>query len=425
MKEIKCPNCGEVFKVDESAYAQILSQIRNNEFNEELHKREKELKLQQESSFAQEKTKMQLEYENQLNQLKQELSKQESAKELAVIKANSDAEVEINKLKETINNLKSDLSLKDKEKEIELEKLNSTKDRQLQELKLELANDKQNSDNILQNTKDDYERQLKLKDEMIAQYKDFKARQSTKMIGESLEQHCENEFNKWRATAFRSAEFGKDNDDKSGSKGDYIFRDFDDEGNEYLSIMFEMKNEADDTQKKHKNKDFFDKLDKDRKEKKCEYAVLVSLLEADNDLYNDGIVDVSTNERPKMYVIRPQLFIPLITILKNAASNSISYRKQLIEYKNQNLDITNFENEINEFKNSFSKTVSNAGKQYDEAIKRIDEAIKQMEKVKEALRISSTHLIAADNKAQNDLTIKKLTKDNPTVKKMFDDLDKK
>jgi hypothetical protein len=267
---------------------------------------------------------------------------------------------------------------------------------------------------------EDFQKQLLDKDEQIAYYKDFKAKQSTKMVGESLEQHCENEFNKLRSAAFPNSYFEKDNDSKSGSKGDYIFKDFTDEKEEYISIMFEMKNENDDTEKKKKNEDFFKELDKDRNEKGCEYAVLVSLLELDNDFYNEGIVDVS-HRYPKMYVVRPQFFIPIITLLKNAASKSIEYKKELSRIKDQNLDITNFESELNSFKENFGVNFERASKKFQSAIKEIDDAIESLEKTKKDLLGTENNLRIANNKA-GDLTIKKLTKNNPTMRAKFDEL---
>ena len=271
-----------------------------------------------------------------------------------------------------------------------------------------------------QSLKEQYEIQLRLKDETIEQYKDFKAKLSTKMIGESLEQHCEHEFNKLRATAFQGAYFEKDNDTKTGSKGDYIFRAYDEEKNEFISIMFEMKNESDTTSTKKKNEDFFKELDKDRNEKKCEYAVLVSLLEPENDLYNEGIVDVS-HRYEKMYVIRPQFFIPIITLLRNASLKSLEYKKELNRIKMQNIDVSNFEAEMNEFKDKFFKNVKDASARFNEAITGIDKAIKNLQNIREALVLSEKHLNSANSKVE-DLSIKKLTKNNPTMKAKFDAL---
>ena len=405
MHEIKCPKCGEVFQVDESGYAELLSQVRNEAFEEELHKRARELEdknksdlkmaqMQQEKTFAEALTDKDKELANkemEIQKLKNQLAMGDSEKKLAVNEA-----------------------IRDKDKEIA--DINAS----VIELKSKLANQKTESELKEKNLEERYKTELKLKDEQIEQYKDFKARQSTKMVGESLEQHCQIQFNSLRMTAFPNAYFEKDNAvSGTGSKGDFIFRDFDD-GQEFISIMFEMKNEMDTTASKHKNEDFFKELDKDRKEKNCEYAVLVSLLEADNELYNNGIVDVSYKYE-KMYVIRPQFFIPMITLLRNAALNSLQYQKELAVVRNQQVDLYNFEANMQEFKDAFGKNYRLASEKFQTAIEEIDKTIEHLEKVKKNLMSSENNLRLANNKAE-DLSIKKLTKNAPSVKKMFDDL---
>ena len=406
MHEIRCPKCGEIFQVDESGYAELLSQVRNDAFEEELHKRAIELedknkndikmaRMEQENKFnaaLTNKDKALADKDMEIQQLKNQIAMNDSEKKLAVKDAVSDKdkaiaekEAEIIRLKSQIDNQKNESALK--EKSIE----------------------------------ENYKNQLKLKDDQIEYYKDFKARQSTKMVGESLEQHCQIQFNSIRMTAFPNAYFEKDNEvSESGSKGDFIFREKDPEGTEFISIMFEMKNEMDTTATKHKNEDFFKELDKDRKEKGCEYAVLVSLLESDNELYNNGIVDVSY-KYPKMYVIRPQFFIPMITLLRNAALNSLQYQKELAVVRNQQLDLVNFESNMQEFKDAFGRNYRIASEKYQTAIEEIDKTIDHLEKVKKALMSSENNLRLANDKAE-DLSIKKLTKNAPSVRQMFDDL---
>ncbi len=379
MNEIKCPNCGKVFQIDEGDYESIVRQIRNSEFEKEINSREIQYTKDKENAIKLAEAHLKEELTNSLN--KKELE---------------------------IADLKSKLDLAKSKSELEVQKAVSEADKKISEL--EIKN---------KETKESYENKLKDKDEQIAYYKDFKARQSTKMIGESLEKHCSTEFNRLRPL-FPNAYFEKDNDAKTGSKGDFIFRDYDDDHNEIVSIMFEMKNEADETSTKHKNEDFLKELDKDRKEKDCEYAVLVSLLEMDNEYYNDGIVDVS-HLYPKMYVIRPQFFIPLITLIRNLANKSLEYRKELELVRNQNIDITHFEENINAFKEGFSKNFNSAKKNFDSAIEEIDKAIKRLEAVKAALTTSENQLRLANSKAE-DLTITKLTRNNPTMKEMFDSL---
>lgn len=411
MQEIKCPKCGEVFVVDESGYANIVKQVRDKEFAKELQKREEELKDAQQKDLD----LVRLEQKNQLDKAlsakDSELSEKDKkiqeleaciknndiSRNLAVSEAVNAKEKEIAQKNTEIIRLKDQLSNKDTEKQLGEESLKREYEAKLKH-------------------KDE---QLKEKDEQIDYYKDFKARQSTKMVGESLEQHCLTQFNSLRMTAFPTAYFEKDNDAKSGSKGDFIFRESV-EGTEFISIMFEMKNEMDETATKHKNEDFFKELDKDRREKKCEYAVLVSLLEMDNELYNNGIVDVSYRYE-KMYVIRPQFFIPMITLLRNAALNSLKYRQELEAAKNQQLDIAHFEENMNAFKQGFGRNYEIASKKFKTAIDEIDKTITHLQKTKDALLSSENQLRLANNKAE-DLSIKKLTKNAPSVRKMFEEI---
>ena len=406
MQEIKCPNCGEIFAVDESGYAQIVQQVRDKEFEKELKRREGELAEKQESELRLLKLEQSREYERDLSRKEQELQEKahiiaelraqlsgtETEKKLAVAEIVSKKDRELSEKNTEITTLKSQLAGKDTERELQ-----------------EQALQKQ------------YEEKLKMKDEQIEYYKDFKARQSTKMIGESLEQHCLNQFNALRMTAFPNAYFEKDNDARTGSKGDFIFRESAD-GVEFISIMFEMKNEMDETATKHKNEDFLKELDKDRREKKCEYAVLVSLLEIDNELYNNGIVDVSYRYE-KMYVIRPQFFIPMITLLRNAALNSLQYRQELELARHQQVDILRFEENMNTFKEGFARNYRIASDKFKTAIDEIDKTITHLQKTKEALLSSENNLRLANNKAE-DLSIKRLTKNAPAVKAMFEELKK-
>lgn len=419
MSEIKCPNCGKVFTIDESEYQKIASQIRNEEFEKSLHDRlcEADKAKQQEINLIKVQT------EQKIAQLEAELKnqKENSQKDLELQKTKLEQSnsTGLKELQKQVEALKSQLEGKEKDTIIAVNNAVKSKDEEISNLKLtitqneKLFSDKENS------LKDSYEFKLKEKDTQIEFYKDLKAKMSTKMVGETLEQHCDIEFNKIRATAFPNAYFEKDNDARTGSKGDFIFKDYID-GLEYISIMFEMKNEMDTTASKHRNEDFFKELDKDRQEKGCEYAVLVSLLESDNELYNQGIVDVS-HKYPKMYVIRPQFFIPMITLLRNAALNSVEYKKQIVEYKNQNLDITHFEENMNAFKDAFSRNYDLAQRQFGTAIEEIDKSIDHLQKIKDNLLKSENNLRLANDKAQ-DLSVKKLTKDNPTMAKKFEEL---
>lgn len=426
MNEIKCPNCGTIFKIDETEYDSIVKQIRDKEFEKEISLREQEHTKDKESAIKlaeahlrEELTKQVTERDLEITNLKNELKTKE---EQTQSKLEQEYKDELNKKDLEISELKNKIKLQESKNELEIQKAITEKDKRISDLSSELVVKSKEFELKQNSIKDSYESKLKDKDEQIAYYRDFKAKQSTKMIGESLEQHCSIEFNRLRPL-FKNAYFDKDNDARTGSKGDFIFRDFDDEGNEIVSIMFEMKNEADTTATKHKNEDFFKELDKDRKEKKCEYAVLVTLLEADNDYYNDGIVDVS-HLYDKMYVIRPQFFIPLITLIRNLANKSLEYKKELEIIKNQNIDITHFEENINAFKEGFGRNYRLASERFAKAIEEIDKTIDHLQKTKEHLLKTDDNLRLANNKAE-DLSIKKLAHNNPTVTKMFEELKSK
>lgn len=425
MNEIKCPKCGTVFEIDEASYDSIVKQIRDREFDKEVNLREEQHKLDKENSIKLAEAHIKEELGLKLNEKDLEISELKlslkTKEEQAANKVEKEYQEKLNKLLLEITELKNKIQLQESKNELDIEKAVSEKNQKISDLSSELAL-KGKEFELKENTiKESYESKLKAKDEQIAYYKDFKAKQSTKMIGESLEQHCSVEFNRLRPL-FKNAYFEKDNDARTGSKGDFIFRDYDDEGNEIVSIMFEMKNEADKTATKHKNEDFLKELDKDRKEKKCEYAVLVSLLEADNDYYNDGIVDVS-HLYDKMYVIRPQFFIPMITLIRNLANKSLEYKKELDVIKNQNIDITHFEENINTFKEGFGRNYRLAAERFQKAIEEIDKTIDHLQKTKEHLLKTNDNLRLANNKAE-DLTIKRLTHNNPTMSKMFEELEK-
>ena len=425
MNEIKCPNCGTVFQINEMDYNNILKQIKDKEFEKELARINKQYELEKENAIklaeANIEKKLTLDINNkekEINNLNNELK---IIEEQTKNKIEKEYTKEINQKETEITELKNKLLLQEKNNELKIKETISEKDKQINNLNNELEIKNKEYTIKEKNIKENYENKLKDKDEQIAYYKDFKAKQSTKMIGESLEQHCSTEFNRLRPL-FKNAYFEKDNDARTGSKGDFIFKDYDDENNEIVSIMFEMKNEADKTATKHKNEDFLKELDKDRKEKKCEYAVLVSLLEMDNDYYNDGIVDVS-HIYDKMYVIRPQFFIPLITLIRNLANKSLEYKKELEIVKNQNIDITHFEDKIISFKEGFNKNYQRASEKFKKAIEEIDKTIDHLQKTKDALLSSENNLRLANNKAE-ELTIKKLTYNNDTMKQMFNDLKK-
>ncbi len=459
MQEIKCPNCGEVFQVDETGYNQIARQVRDKEFAKELEHRVNELeakqkqeleliRLQEEKVHTASITKKDAEIsekERLIAELQIKLEDSETAKNLAVSEAVEKKNREISRTvmehSESLTKKDAEISARDRriaelQSKLEagetamklavaqaVEKKNdelSEKSSEIASLKGELKNKETESRLNEKSLIEQYEVELKHKDELIEYYKDFKARQSTKMIGESLEQHCLTQFNSIRMTAFPNAYFEKDNDARTGSKGDFIFRECGEDGTEFISIMFEMKNEADTTATKHKNEDFLKELNKDRNEKDCEYAVLVSMLEADSELYNNGIVDVSY-KYPKMYVIRPQFFIPIITLLRNAALNSLQYRQELQIMRNQQLDIVHFEENLDTFKEGFARNYRLASEKFATAIEEIDKSITHLQKIKEALLSSENNLRLANNKA-DELSIKKLTKNAPAVKAMFDDL---
>lgn len=403
MNEIICPNCKKAFKIDEAGFADILKQVRDHEFEDELVKRLNIAEKDKENAVKLAQANVKNEVLANIAQKEAEITKLKSEKELLMMQ--SDA-----KLKNT--EIEKQLAVVEAVKKAEKER-----DVLANELKTKSI-ERQLSESSI---KDKYETELKSKEEMIAYYKDMKARLSTKMVGETLEQHCETEFNKLRATGFQNAYFEKDNDSKTGSKGDYIYRETDESGNEIISIMFEMKNEGDETATKHKNEDFLRELNKDRIEKKCEYAVLVTLLESESELYNSGIVDAS-HKHPKMYVIRPQFFIPIITILRNAALNSMKYKSELALVKSQNIDITNFEDNMSKFKEGFSRNYDLASRKFKDAISGIDKTIKELEKTKENLLRSEDNLRLANQKA-DDLTIKKLTRGNPTMAAKFSELE--
>ena len=457
MNEVNCPHCGKAFKIDEAGYADILKQVRDADFDKQLHERLEQAEKEKlnaielaETKIAAELQKSVTEREAQIQDLKAKLNASETELQLAVTNALKSVEKERDDLSNQITQLINDKQVASElaraTLENELQKTTNIKDAEIQSLKAKLESivvtqeleirkavgtvekerdelqrslqkaefEKQISEKTLE---EKYLTQIKDRDNVIERLKDMKARLSTKMVGETLEQHCEIEFNRIRASAFPKAYFEKDNDARTGSKGDYIFRDRDESGIEVVSIMFEMKNESEDTASKKKNEDFFKELDKDRTEKNCEYAVLVSLLEPDNELYNSGIVDVS-HRYPKMYVIRPQFFIPMITLLRNAAQNSLQYKNELALVKAQNIDITNFENELNDFKTGFARNYELASKKFKTAIEEIDKTIDHLQKTKDALLGSENNLRLANNKAE-DLTVKKLTRGNPTMAKKF------
>ena len=427
MQEIKCPKCGEVFQVDESGYSAIVQQVRDKEFSKELKSREAQFELEKDNAVQLAKLAIEKDLSEKLIQKDSEIAKLKADITTEQISKKSEISETIAQKDKEIVELKNKLASFDKDKELELTKLVNKMNTELSEKDTCIA--KLNNEKELtqkesqlkeQSLKDQYEEKLRFKDEEIARYKDFKAKLSTKMVGESLEQHCEIEFNKLRATGFQRAYFEKDNDAKTGSKGDYIYRESDPEGGEFISIMFEMKNEMDSTSTKKKNEDFLKELDKDRREKKCEYAVLVSLLEPENELYNLGIVDMS-HRYPKMYVIRPQFFIPIITLLRNASLNSLEYRKELAVIKAQNIDVSNFEAQMNDFKEKFAKNYELASRKFKTAIEEIDKTIDHLQKTKEALLSSENNLRLANNKAE-DLTIKRLTRNNPTMEAKFAEL---
>ena len=432
MKELKCPQCGSQFSVDEADYALILNQVKNQEFEAELRLRLAELQKQSEIKQEAEAIKASQSFQAKLNDKELELSRKESeiqqlksqldsfnqTKQLELVAERNKANEKILQLQAEIKQNESNIRVAVLEEQTRAKDQLQAKENALIELRSQIDLKQQEAKIRETNIKEDYERQLKQKQELVDYYKDMKAKLSTKMIGESLEIHCSNEFNRVRTTMFPNAYFEKDNDASLGSKGDFIFRDFAD-GVEYISIMFEMKNEMDVTATKHKNEDFLAKLDKDRNEKKCEYAVLVSLLEPDNDFYNEGIVDMSYRY-PKMFVVRPQFFMPLISLLSQASRKSIEYQKELILARQQSVDVTNFENKLNDFRDKFGKHYMRASEKFNKAIEEIDKTIKSLQKMKEDLLSSENYLRLANNDTE-ELTIKRLTRGNPTMKQKFNE----
>lgn len=431
MNEIICPHCHKAFKVDEAGYADILKQVRDHQFEEELHNRLALAEKDKQSAIQIAEAKVREALQEQLAQKETALIQLKSEKEAELAQKLAQKETEVANLKAEKTNeltqLKAQLDNAEVAKKLAIteavQKIEKERDNLLNEVKTKEL-EKQNLESTLVQEYtaklQSKEEIIKYKEEEIARVKDMKAKLSTKMIGETLEQHCETEFNKLRATAFQNAYFEKDNDARSGSKGDFIYKETDEAGNEIISIMFEMKNEGDETATKKKNEDFFKELDKDRNEKKCEYAVLVTMLEAESEYYNTGIVDVS-HKYQKMYVVRPQFFIPIITLLRNAAMNSLKYKAELALVRNQNIDITNFEEKINQFKEGFARNYDLASRKFQTAIDEIDKTIIHLQKTKEALLSSDNNLRLANQKAE-DLTIKKLTHGNPTMKAKFDEL---
>ena len=431
MNDIICPHCSKAFKIDESGYADILKQVRDRDFEQQLNERlqlaDKEkssaLELAQEKA-ASELQKAAADKNSEIQKLQAELGKVEEARKLAVAEALAAVEKERDKLASDLEQSKKESKAASEVAELkrlkELQETSAQKDAEIQRLHAKIEASETNQKLAEKSLKEKYETQIQDRDDAIERLKDLKAKLSTKMVGETLEQHCETEFNQLRATAFPNAYFEKDNDAKTGSKGDYIFKDADSEGNEIVSIMFEMKNESDTTATKKKNEDFFKELDKDRNEKNCEYAILVSLLEPESELYNSGIVDVS-HRYPKMYVIRPQFFIPMITLLRNAAMNSLQYKAELALVKSQSIDVTEFEDKLETFKSGFARNYDLASRKFEDAIKEIDNSIKHLQKTKDALLGTDRNLRLANDKAQ-DVTIKKLTQGNPTMKAKFDSI---
>ena len=434
MHEIKCPHCHTAFTVNEASYADILNQVRTQEFQTEIHERLQQAQMQFQSDMQLAQAQAQNQFDkiladknHEIAALSNQINAYEKDSKLAAAEIEDRLKAQIAEQDKLIAELKAQAksleTAKNMEKELEITKAVAEKERELGNLNTQLMLQSKENQLEKQSLREKYEAELKQKDETIAFYKDFKAKQSTKMIGESLEQHCETEFNRIRTTAFPQAVFGKDNDAKTGSKGDYIYRETDEEGNEIISIMFEMKNENDETATKKKNEHFFKELDKDRREKNCEYSVLVSLLEADSELYNNGIVDVSY-AYPKMYVVRPQFFIPIVSLLRNAALNSLKYKQELAQMRAQNIDITHFEEDLDKFKTDFARNYELASRKFQTAIDEIDKTISHLQKTKEALLSSENNLRLANNKA-TDLTVKKLVRKNPTMKAAFAALEKK
>ena len=433
MKELKCPQCGSVFSIDEADYASIVSQVKTQEFDAEVQNRIKEIQKQNEVNQEAESLKIANDFQGKLNakdvelsqkdneivRLKEQLDSFNQTKQLEINAERSKANEEIAKLKSVIEQNESKVRVAILEEQNKAKDIIQEKENTLIELRSQIDVKEKEATIREANMKEDYERQLKQQQELVDYYKDLKAKLSTKMIGESLEVHCSNEFNRVRTAMYPHAYFEKDNDSRShGTKGDFIFRDYAD-GMEYISIMFEMKNEMDETATKHKNEEFFKKLDEDRRKKGCEYAVLVSLLELDNDFYNEGIVDVSYRY-PKMFVVRPQFFMPLISLLTQASKKSVEYQRELMIARQQSIDVTNFENKLNDFRNKFGNHYQRASAKFHKAIDEIDKTIKSLQQMKEDLLSSENYLRLANNDTE-DLTIKKLTRGNPTMKQKFEE----
>ena len=418
MAELRCPHCGKTFSVDDTEVNSIVQQIRDKEFEKNVNSRvnemEEHLREIHEADIEARENKIRLniqqEHEKEIQKLQEQVREAEEKASALQSELNSFEDKKTIAVMEAVNKIETE------KRDLETKLTNEKRD-----LETKLTNEKHDLEKALVQEKDTRKLLLDQKDEQIAYYKDLKTKMSTKMVGETLEQHCEIQFNQLRATAFQNAYFEKDNDARTGSKGDYIYRETDENGVEIISIMFEMKNEMDETATKHKNEDFFKELDKDRREKNCEYAILVSMLEADNEFYNNGIVDVSYRYE-KMYVIRPQFFIPIITLLRNAALNSLGYQKELAIVRSQQVDIINFEDNMNAFKDAFSRNYRLASEKFGKAIEEIDKTIMHLQKTKEALLSSENNLRLANNKAE-DLSIKKLTKNAPSVREMFDSLE--
>ena len=425
MPEIKCPNCGNLFTIDQNQYDDLIREVRNDVFEKEIQQRlniekeklESSFKVQQMQSSNENQNKIR-ELQSQIDSLKNTIANNELSKNSAIAEAINKKEIELKNKDLVISNLQSKLDNQALSLDMKYKELINSKDQEIVSLNNKIDLNKKEAE-IKQNNLIEQQRlELKAKDEQIAYYKDMKLKLSTKLVGESLEQHCQNAFNSIRMTAFPHAYFEKDNDSSSGEKGDFIFKEYTEEGAELISIMFEMKNENDETATKHKNEDFFAKLDKDRKTKNCEYAILVSMLEPESELYNAGIVDVSY-KYPKMYVVRPQCFIPIITLLRNASLNASKYKNELMIARNQSIDVTNFENSLLDFQDKFNKNYNLASQRFNSAIEEIDKTIDHLNKVKEGLLGADRNLRLANDKAQ-DLSIKKLTRNNPTMKEAFD-----
>ena len=425
MPEIKCPNCGNLFTIDQNQYDDLIREVRNDVFEKEIQQRlniekeklESSFKVQQMQSSNENQNKIR-ELQSQIDSLKNIIANNELSKNSAISEAINKKELELKNKDLEISNLQSKLDNQALSLDMKYKELINSKDQEIVSLNNKIDLNKKEAEIIQNNLIEQQRLELKAKDEQIAYYKDMKLKLSTKLVGESLEQHCLNAFNSIRMTAFPHAYFEKDNDSSSGEKGDFIFKEYTEEGAELISIMFEMKNENDETATKHKNEDFFAKLDKDRKTKNCEYAILVSMLEPESELYNAGIVDVSY-KYPKMYVVRPQCFIPIITLLRNASLNASKYKNELMIARNQSIDVTNFENSLLDFQDKFNKNSNLAIQRFNSAIEEIDKTIDHLNKVKEGLLGADRNLRLANDKAQ-DLSIKKLTRNNPTMKEAFD-----